>query len=144
MWLCSLGPTQSSYDVSVAAATVNWTRAEIAEVLAAVSTSPTVRGRKKALEELSRARVKPAGKDSPTARVTIVVGERPAALIAEALQGRASPAAKSALRRLEQAALHTARAAREAKRDGVTLGNVKADTRDHRVRHVTGQPRSAR
>lgn len=126
----------------VAAATVNWTRVEIDEVLAAVSASSTVRGRKKALEELNRARAK--AKDNPKARVTIRLGERPAALIAEVLQGRSAPAAQSALRRLEAAALQAVRGARKAKRDEVTLGNVKADTRDHRVRHVTGRPRSAR
>jgi hypothetical protein len=76
--------------------------------------------------------------------VAIRLGERPAALIAEALQGRTSPAARSALRRLEDAALQALRGARKAKRNEVTLGNVKADTRDQRVRHVSGRPRSAR
>lgn len=128
----------------VAAATVNWTRAEIDEVLDAVSASSTVRGRKKALETLKQARAKVAAKDNPKARVTIRLGERPAALIAEVLQGRSSPPARSALRRLEEAAIQAVRGARRAKRDEVTLSNVKAETRDHRVRHVTGRPRSAR
>ena len=128
----------------MAAATVNWNRAEIDEALEAVSASATVRGRKKALEELNHARAKVATKDNPKARVTIRFGERPAALIAEVLQGRSSPVARSALRRLEEAALHAVRGARKAKRNEVTLSNVKADTRDHRVRHVSGRPRPAR
>jgi hypothetical protein len=128
----------------VAAATVNWTRAEIDEALDAVSASATVRGRKRALEELNRARAKVAVKDNPKAPVTIRFGERPAALIAEVLQGRPSPVARSALCRLEEAALHAVRGARKAKRNEVTLSNVKADTRDHRVRHVSGRPRPAR
>lgn len=103
-----------------------------------------VRGRKKALEELTKARSKAEAKDNPKARIAIRLGERPAALIAEVLQGRPSPAARSALRRLEEAAIHAARGARRAKKDEVNLSNVKADTRDHSVRHVSGRPRPAR
>jgi hypothetical protein len=77
---------------SVAAATVAWTLAEIDEVLGAVTASSTVGGRKKALETLSEARAKIEAKDNPKARVTIRLGERPAALVAEVLQGRSSPA----------------------------------------------------
>ena len=135
---------EPSYDVAVAAATVNWNRAEIEEALAAVAASSTVRGRKKAFEELNRARAKVATKENPKARVVIRFGERPAALLAEVLQGRSSPAAKSALRRLEDAALQAVRGARRATRNDVALSNIKADTRDHRVRHVSGRPRSAR
>lgn len=128
----------------VTAATVNWTRAEIDEVLDAVSASSTVRGRKKALETLSQARAKIEAKENPKARVMIRFGERPAALVAEVLHGRSSSDAQSALRRLEGAAIQAVRGARRAKRDEVTLSNVKAETRDHRARHVTGRPRSAR
>lgn len=128
----------------VAAAKVNWTRAEIVEVLSAVTASSTVRGRKKALETLNQARAKVAAMDNPKARVTIRFGERPAALVAEALQGRSAAAGRSALKRLEEAAVQAVRGARKAARNEVTLGNVKADTRDHRVRHVSGRPRSAR
>jgi hypothetical protein len=90
---------------------MNWTPAEIDEVLDAVTASSIVRGRKKALEELNRARAKIATKANPRARATIRFGERPAALIAEVLQGRSSPAARSALRQLEEAALHAVRGA---------------------------------
>jgi hypothetical protein len=79
----------------MAAATVNWTRAEIDEVLDAVTASSIVRGRKKALEVLNRARAKIAAKANPKARATIRFGERPAALIADVLQGRPSPAPSS-------------------------------------------------
>ena len=89
----------------VAAATVNWTQAEIEEVLDAVSASSIGRGRKKALEELNRAQAKIAANENPKARMTIRFGERPAALIAEVLQGRSSPAARSAMRLLEEAAI---------------------------------------
>jgi hypothetical protein len=129
----------------VTAATVNWTRAEIDEVLDAVSASSTVRGRTKAMETLNQARAKIEAKENPKARVTIRFGERPAALVAEVLRGRSSSSeARSALRRLEGAAIQAVRGARRAKRDEVTLSNVKAETRDHRARHVTGRPRSAR
>ena len=84
---------------SVAAATVAWTLAEIDEVLGAVTASSIVGGRKKALETLTEARAKIEAKGNPKARVTIRFGERPAALVAEVLQGRSSPAARSALRR---------------------------------------------
>lgn len=129
---------------SVAAATVAWTLAEIDEVLGAVTASSTVGGRKKALETLTEARAKIDAKDNPKARVTIRFGERPAALVAEVLQGRSSPPARSALRRLEQAAVQAARGARHATRNEVSLSNMKADTRDQRVRHVSGRPRPAR
>jgi hypothetical protein len=128
----------------VTAATVSWTPAEIDEVLNAVSASSTVRGRKKALETLNQARAKIEAKENPKARVTIRFGERPAAFVAEALHGRSSSEARSALRRLEEAAIQAVRGARRAKRDEVTLNNIKAETRDHRARHVTGRPRSAR
>jgi hypothetical protein len=128
----------------VAALTVNWTRAEIDEVRAAVSSSSTVRGRKKALETLSAALHKFESRDNPKARVTIRFGERPAGLLGEVLQRRSSPAAQSALRQLEAAALEAVRGARKAKRNDVTLTNVKADTRDHRVRHVSGRARPPR
>jgi hypothetical protein len=128
----------------VAAATVNWTQAEIEEVVDAVSASSIVRGRKKALEELNRARARTAANENPKTRMTIRFGERPAALIAEVLQGRSSPAARSALRLLEEAAIQAVRGARRAKRNEINLSNVKADTRDRSVRHVSGRPRSAR
>lgn len=128
----------------MAAATVNWTRVEIDEALAAVASSSTERGRKKAVETLTKARAKAHGKDSVNARVTIRFGERPAALIAEVLQGRSSPAARSALRGLEEAAMQAVRGAKRTARNEVSLNNVKAETRDHRVRHVSGRPRSAR
>jgi hypothetical protein len=48
-----------------------------------------------------------------------------------------------ALRRLEGAAIHAVRVARRAKRDDVSLSNVKARTRDQRVR-LTGRGRSVR
>jgi hypothetical protein len=83
---------------SVAAATVAWTLAEIDEVLGAVTASSTVGERKKALETLTEARAKIEAKDNPKARVTIRLGERPAALVAEVLQGRSSPAARSVSR----------------------------------------------
>jgi hypothetical protein len=68
--------------------------------------------------------------------MTIRFGERPAALIAEVLQGRSSPAARSAMRLLEEAAIQAVRGARRAQRNEINLSNVKADTRDHSVRHV--------
>jgi hypothetical protein len=49
-------------------------------VLGAVTASLTVGGRKKALETLTEARAKIEAKDNPKARVTIRLGERPAAL----------------------------------------------------------------
>jgi hypothetical protein len=66
---------------SLAAATVAWTLAEIDEVLGAVNASSTVGGRKEALETLTEARAKIEAKDNPKARVTIRLGERPAALV---------------------------------------------------------------
>jgi hypothetical protein len=127
-----------------AVATVAWTRGEIDEALAAVAASSTVRGRKKAVETLTKARAKVGGKDNARAHVTIRFGEKPAALVAEVLRGRPSPAARSAMRSLEQAALQAARGARRARSNDTTLSNVKADTRDQRVRHVSGRPRPAR
>jgi hypothetical protein len=76
---------------SVAAATVAWTLAEIDEALCAVTASSTVGGRKKALETLTEARAKIEAKDNRKARVTIRLGERPAALVAEVLQGARRP-----------------------------------------------------
>jgi hypothetical protein len=127
-----------------AIATVAWTRAEIDEALAAVGESSAVRGKKKALETLTKARSKISGKENAKARVTIRLSEKPAALVVEVLRGRSSPAARSAVRRLEEAALQAVRGARRVKRAETTLSNVKAETRDHRARHVTGRPRPAR
>ena len=65
--------------------------------------------------------------------VAITIGEGPAALIAEVLEGRSTPAARSTLRRLEQAAVQAVRGARKAKRDEVTPSNLKAE---HRLLHT--------
>ena len=126
-----------------AVATVAWSRAEIDEALAAVGESSTV-GEEKAVETLTKARSRIDEKDNAKARVTIRFSEKPAAVVVEALRGRSSPAARSAVRRLEEAALQAVRGARRVKKDETTLSNVKADTRDHRARHVTGRQRPAR
>jgi hypothetical protein len=128
-----------------AVATVAWTRAEIEEALAALGESSTVRGKKKALETLTKARSKVGAKDNVKAHVTIRFSEKPAALLAEVLQARPTPAARSALSRLEKAALQAVSGGRRSKGNATTnLSNVKADARDRRVRHVTGRSRPAR
>ena len=128
----------------MAAATVAWTRAEIDEALGAVVASRAVRGKKKAVETLTKAQLQVQEKKNPKARVTIRFGEKPAAHVAAALRRRSSPEARSALRRLEDAALRAVRSARRSKQHETSLSNIKADTRDRRAQHVTGRPRPTR
>jgi hypothetical protein len=78
------------------------------------------------------------------ARISLWLDEKPVSLIASVLACADAPAMRSAQRELEAAALDAIRDTRCTKRNEVGLSNSKADTRDQRVRHVTGRQRSAR
>jgi hypothetical protein len=92
---------------------VRWTHAEVAAALDGVSASKTERGRKQALKELKRAETRLA-KDSAdaTRNVMLRFSEKPLGLIATVLTASDSRASQSALRKLQNAGLRTATAAR--------------------------------
>ena len=122
----------------MAVATVNQTRAEFD----AVSWS-TVPGREKPVDSPSQAPMK-VGTGNPMRRVTVSLDDRPVVSVAEMLRVRSVlSAAKGELRWLEQAALQADDAAHSGPQEQISLDQFEAETRDHRVCRVSGQPRSA-
>jgi hypothetical protein len=123
---------------------VNWSRSEVEAVLSAVRAAPDGRGKKSALSQLEGAERRLAEKVNPKAHVSLYFGEKPLALLGSLLAKDRDPRRKKALETLQRAALQTRRSAGKAAATKTNLHNPLADTRDQRVRHVTGRPRPAR
>jgi hypothetical protein len=125
-----------------AALHVNWGRDEVAAVLAAVRACDIQRGRKNALWALEDAQRRLALKLNPKAHVSLRFGERPLELIGIVLQHADSTASRAARASLEKAALRSKRSARKAASPQTILHNPRSETRDQRIRHVSGRPRT--
>lgn len=120
---------------------ITWNRAELDEAQAALDASTAAHGRKKALDMLTRARRRLEGKPDD-ARVMVLLAEKASEVLAEELRTRDTDISRSALERLDVAALE---ASRRPGRHGANLPGVKTpnvSTRDQRVHNPGGGHRS--
>lgn len=135
--------------MSGAGVNVRWTREQIAAVMETIRDLDPKRvgGAMKVMKQLERAERHFARGE--TGRVSLWFGTAPLSLLGSVLPKSDSPHCAAALESLRAAALATQKAAKKAARTSPaqrtpSLHNPLSETRDKRVRHITGSPRRER